>query len=414
MCIFPSAGLDLHKSVQFPGLSKFSPYKKNPSIYIHIPFCGFKCDYCDFYSVPCRGAKETIPDVIPGILHQLAMLDSVLNPPGYTTVYIGGGTPNVLSIGQLELLIRGITPLVERSEKAGVGEGEWTVELNPEYITEEYIRLFADYPVSRISIGVQSFQDRYLRRIGRHCTSAQIQEALKITDKLWKGDVSIDLLCCMPGQTEKDANDDIHEALQHNPEHISYYTLTLEKGTPLAEAVAKRDLEYPDEQQQLFLWEKGKSLLEAEGYMRYEVSNFSLPGKECRHNLHYWEMDPYAGCGPGAVSTFPVGRTALRYETRRQISGRVVVDCEEIDEKAFLLEYIMMGFRMTRGIEKEKFRTVFGDNFSRIFNAELQKWKDRHLVAEDAEHIALTDGGIIVLNSIILDAAVAIDNIFTA
>ncbi len=207
---------------------------------------------------------------------------------------------------------------------------------------------------------------------------------------------------------------DIGSALRYRPGHISYYTLTVEEGTPLAAAAAKGELDYPDEETALRLWETGKALLASAGYAQYEVSNFALPGKVSRHNIHYWEMDPYIGCGPGAVSTIPTGGGALRYETKRILSEELEVELEHVDARTFLLEYLMMGFRMTRGIAKEKFRTTFNREFGDIFGSELENWKSAGLACENDGFVRVTDAGQRVLNRIVLEAAVGIDNFRTA
>jgi oxygen-independent coproporphyrinogen III oxidase len=399
--------LELPESGQFTELGTLAPYNGTPSVYIHVPFCGVKCGYCDFYSVPFDPAGHA--GIIDAILRQLRSYGDLLRPAGYSTVYIGGGTPNILPPRQFQHLVEGIAAYI------GPRNGEeWTVELNPEYVTEDYIRLLSDSPVTRISVGVQSFSDNLLRRIGRRCTARQAENALEMISKLYTGEINIDLLCCIPGQREAETAADIGSALRYSPGHISYYTLTVEEGTPLAAAEAKGGLDYPDEETSLRLWETGKALLASAGYTQYEVSNFALPGKESRHNMHYWEMDPYIGCGPGAVSTIPTGGGALRYETKRILSKELEVEPERVDARTFLLEYLMMGFRMTRGIAKKKFRTIFNREFGDIFGSELESWKRAGLASENDGFVRVTDAGQRVLNRIVLEAAVGIDNFRTA
>jgi oxygen-independent coproporphyrinogen III oxidase len=401
--------LELPESCQFAELRTLAPYGGTPAVYIHVPFCGVKCGYCDFYSLPFDADTAGHAEIIDAILRQLRGFGDVLQPAGYSTVYIGGGTPNILPPRQFQHLVEGTAACV------GPRNGEeWTVELNPEYVSEEYIRLLEDSPVTRISVGVQSFSDNLLRRIGRRCTARQAEIALEMISKRYTGEVSIDLLCCIPGQREAETAADIASAVCYSPGHISYYTLTVEEGTPLAAAAAKGGLDYPDEETSLRLWETGKECLTSAGYAQYEVSNFALPGKECRHNIHYWEMDPYIGCGPGAVSTIPTGRGAFRYETKRTLSDELEVELERIDARTFLLEYLMMGFRMTRGIAKERFRTTFNREFGDIFDSELERWKSAGLVCENDSFVRVTEAGQRVVNRIVLEAAVGIDNFWTA
>ncbi len=187
--------MELPESGQLKELGKLAPYGGTPSVYIHVPFCGVKCGYCDFYSVPFDAAGHA--GIIDAILRQLRAYGDLLRPAGYSTVYIGGGTPNILPPRQFQYLVEGIAAYI------GPRNGEeWTVELNPEYITEDYIRLLSDSPVTRISVGVQSFSDNLLRRIGRRCTARQAENALEMISTLYTGGISIDLLCCIPGQRE--------------------------------------------------------------------------------------------------------------------------------------------------------------------------------------------------------------------
>lgn len=397
----------------FAELSELAPYDKSPALYVHIPFCAAKCGYCDFFSVPFR--RDMSMELIAAVHRQLAAFDAALQPAEYATVFIGGGTPNVLPITQFEKLLNGILPYAQKSAAAASAglKKEWTVEMNPEYVSEEYIRMLKNYPVNRISLGVQSFSGSFLAALGRRCSEKQVRIALDRILKLWGRDLSIDLLCAVPGQAADDAAADIEAALEYRPAHISYYTLTFEEGTPLAAAAESGATAVPGEEEQLLLWRTGMELLRRAGYKRYEVSNFALEGKECLHNIHYWEMDPYIGCGPGAVSTIPAGAIAYRYAVKKRIGKELKIEREEVGEDSFLLEYIMMGLRKTGGIDKDKFFSVFHRDFMHFFDRELHKWKKAGLAAENETSVYLTGPGLSVMNALVTEAALAIEKKLT-
>lgn len=388
--------------MDLPDLSDFVLPGAGPALYLHIPFCSRKCSYCDFFSIPY--SDEICAEVIPGILSQIDTFHKALLPDSYDTLYIGGGTPNILSPGNFEALLKGILPYVSKSLPP-----EWTVELNPEHIDAEYLEILSAFPVTRISLGIQSFHDHLLERIGRNSSREINRRALETIRTSWSGDVSTDILCGIPGQREEEIDADIDILGEYAPDHVSLYTLTVEEGTPLA-SMAERGIVVPlEEERQLLLWKRAMEGLKDAGYERYEISNFSLPGKECRHNIHYWEMDPYIGCGPGAVSTLRGGSELLRIETERRAVRTPRLHFERIDRKSFMLEYLMMGFRMLRGIRKSKFQTIFSGSFNSLFREELNRFKEDELMGEDENTVYMTDRGLEILNRVLLEFAVHID-----
>ena len=347
------------------------------SLYFHIPFCTSKCSYCDFYSIT---DYSTCPVLFRSLEQELAE-DFLLTENAETaSVYIGGGTPDSVDIRYLASLIKAIN-------KTGVREGtEWTIEANPEHITPDFIALVNDTPVTRLSIGVQSFNERNLRILGRNAGLAQTFRGVDLACHSFCGEINIDLISEIPEQTLSSSLSDIKHAAEKGVSHISRYTLTLEEDTELY----ARYLETENENDQIY--EAGIAYLEELGYGRYEISNFAKPGKECRHNLRYWHMDPYLGFGPSSVSTVgPVtldgygtlghwirrehGRSVQKYiDESKSTACRQRFQLEDagglwrlIEWKDLLYEQFIMGLRVKEGIEVNTVQARFPDNFYEVF-----------------------------------------------
>ncbi len=394
-CISLSNGLENSKN---PGLTlQHTPV----SLYIHVPLCSRKCRYCDFYSVPYK--DELGPKLIRQIIAQLSEFDAEFHPQQYTTIYIGGGTPNILPTRAFRSLLGGIY------QYSGDRSKEWTVELNPEYVSPQNIDLLSEFPVTRISIGIQSFNESLLKTLGRNSTKEKNIRAMKIIQERWKGELNLDLLCAIPGQTENDLYRDIRQTIDYAPDHVSLYTLTVEGGTPMADLVADGSVILPPEEEQLKIWTDGMKMLESAGYYRYEISNYARLGKKCQHNIRYWEMEPYLGCGPGAVSTLKIGDTAVRLHVEETLKNDPVVKHEIVSRNDFMLEYIMMGLRLRRGIGKVRFKDIWKTAFTEIFADEMPRWKQNGLIEENEEYVYATIEGMYVLDTIILEAALAIE-----
>ena len=267
------------------------------SLYIHVPFCNSKCSYCDFFSLENIDFKQK-KAVTDSTVEQIRYFSEKYSFRTIDTVYIGGGTPTSLPPSLLEKLVYSITDLTGDEIK------EFSIEINPETVDEELLIFLEDSPITRLSIGIQSFNDKHLKILGRNCTSGKGKHALDLLKNTEK-DINIDLISSIPGQTLQESINDINEAFSFSPSHISLYSLTIEENTPIAEKINSKDID--DE-----VWIKASEYLKSSGFDHYEISNFSLPGKQCLHNLNYWNMNPYIGCGPAAVSTVIINNTPFR------------------------------------------------------------------------------------------------------
>jgi len=317
-------------------------------LYVHVPFCARRCPYCDFYSI---SALELVPRYVAGLADE-ARLAAPSWPGPFETLYIGGGSPSLLNRQGLTGLLAALAPL-DLSQLREV-----TLEANPEDVGPEQADLWAEAGVTRVSLGVQSLDGRWLGEVlGRdHSPDQTLEAAALLKDRPFA--LSLDLIYGLPSQAPADWGRDLTRALELDPVHLSTYSLTVEQGTPLARSIEARLLPPPpppDKMAELFLL-SGQVLAEA-GFRRYEVSNFAKAGEECRHNLKYWRRKPYLGLGPAAHSFDGWRRWANVSSVRRWLSAlaagaRPLAFEETPDEKAVRLEQVMLGLRLAEGVPK--------------------------------------------------------------
>jgi len=370
------------------------------ALYIHIPFCSRKCDYCDFFSVTDYSLSG---EVIRRIAGQAAQETERYGIRRFETVYLGGGTPGSLETGQIRRLL-------EEIRRIGGGElpHEVTLECNPENITEGKLADWSAAGVSRISLGIQTFQDRFLKLAGRNSSRDRIVRALDILGDRQDLALSLDLIQGLPGMGREDQLRDLAEAAARKPEHVSWYTLTLEEGTVLHDQWEKRRGAVLTGEEAERVWQEGCRLLEREGYGRYEVSNFARPGERCGHNMAYWEMRPFLGCGPGAVSMLPEpegGVSRFRRAPDAAVFARGEFgscDREKIGPRDFLKDFLLMGLRVTDGIDLGRFARIFGVPAEDVFPGTLDSFgKSGHLTLRGGR-LAASGAGLDILNTILI------------
>jgi len=321
---------------------------------------------------------------------------------GYTTAYVGGGTPTALPLFLLSRLLKGIAEL-----GGNRGFREWTVEANPESLTSDTLSLFADLGVDRISLGIQSREAAALAAVERITKPAQIYRALELVSTEWKGGFSADLIAGLPGQTPKGLQSDIEDVVSAGADHLSIYELTLEEGTPLAFNVRRGSVQLPKEALAEDLWEAAKEGCASAGLARYEVSNWARPGSECLHNMQYWRSGAWIGAGPSAVSSFPLqGGGSLRIEEGRdheayiRNSGSLARE-EKIPPVTAAFETIMMAFRTRDGIDEQAFQERFGVALEELLGETLKKWGI--LLLRGVRGPAPSDRLLDILNRFLLD-----------
>jgi len=393
------------------------------SLYVHVPFCASKCRYCDFFSVPVsreEGSDGLAARVVDETLAQLDRFRELAPPVRFETVYVGGGTPSVLPHGLLDLLL---------GRLAGLEPVEWTVEANPESLDREFLAACSRAGVTRLSVGLQSMDDRLLAALGRPGTVGDNRRGLDLIADAWTGDVSLDLIAGIPGQSREGLLAGIADVTARCG-HASLYALTVEPGTPFAALVEAGSIVLEARDHYDELWLAGRAALEAAGLHQYEVSNFAREGKECRHNLRYWHLEPYLGVGPGAVSTLPPDLAAVLTGTRirapvirlanprdldaffagaEPLSGAPWgIEAEAITGISFVLETLMMGLRLRRGISAESFGRRFGADIELLAPGLWRRWTDRGFAAPQADRLLLTARGLLILDPLLRELAGAL------
>ncbi len=393
----------MEKSYFDTGLLKGSE-NRNISLYIHIPFCAAKCDYCDFFSVPFD--RETAEIVLQEIVNQCGFYLEYIRAEKIETLYFGGGTPSVIQPEQMYRFIQKLYALFPNKPE------EVTIETNPESLTTMHLDAYREAGVSRISVGVQSIQGASLELLGRPGTGEDNLRALSMLHSHWKGDLNVDLLCGIPGESIDNLEKTIRTLLGYNPGHISLYTLTVHDGTALRDNIANGVIIPKEENELLEEWRAGINILLNAGYERYEVSNFALPDNQCRHNLRYWRLLSYLGCGPGACSTIFSDNLPVRIETAKEIqqfcAGRSAANgpwsasVSLLDANEYLLEYLLMGLRLKRGIVLQDFKERFGSRLLDLLLELSQENEYKGLLAVDDEKASCTEGGIEILDTILV------------
>ena len=358
-----------------------------PSLYIHVPFCRSRCSYCDFHSsllpnyrtcvVKDRDSNfqaGKIESWFKAIEMHLGALQQNSAWIPYSTVYIGGGTPSALPVGVLKDLLR----MVERSwigrnargSKAArastpeLSEAEWTIECNPDDLSGSMLDSFKTCGVNRISLGVQSLEDTVRQSVGRRGHASEILSILGKLIPQWKRAWSTDFMYGLPGQSVGGLARDIRRIVELGAGHISLYQLTLEEGTPLALQVRGGMVRLPDPDLAADQYSAAAELLTSAGFLRYEVSNWALPGQECRHNLHYWGLDNWDALGPSGVSNRLEGASFVRGQNPADNEVYASdplgsVELTRVDGKDAMFEFLMMALRTREGFSLQGFSDIF-------------------------------------------------------
>ncbi len=354
------------------------------SLYIHIPYCVSKCDYCDFFSVPC--GKNPVPDgYVSALCREISFR---LSGADAGTIYIGGGTPSLLSCAQLERIVSAIYGSARIADNA-----EFTVEVNPDDVTADLLSCLRRMGVNRLSCGVQSLCADALAGVRRRAGPDEVVSALELVRSGWDGRFSIDMISGLPGEAAGSFISSLEEILRFGPDHVSVYSLTVEEGTPLGRRIESGAQGYDPEAADS-MWISARDFLESHGFIQYEVSNFCLPGSECRHNLAYWNHVPYIGCGSGAVgTTYYSDGSGLRVTSTSDLAAYIAFwnSCapdgirkppqqeERIPVPVSEFEFFMTGLRQPRGVTGRGFRSIFGRDVPEDAVSVFRKWQDRGL-----------------------------------
>ena len=360
-------------------------------LYLHIPFCVSKCPYCDFYSVTATDLQ--LDDYTNALTRALTDWAAQTEETA-DTLYFGGGTPSLLGGKRLAQLTKTARRLFSISDDA-----EITLEANPGDALDEVFSAFAAVGGNRLSLGMQSTNDRQLVVLGRRHSVSQTEAAIHAAQRAGITNYSLDLMLGTPEQTEDDIAHAVSCCEQWGASHVSAYLLKLENGTPFASSPPP----LPDEDATVALYHTAAEALEGHGYRQYEISNFARPGFESRHNMKYWNLDPYLGIGPSAHSFWGGKRFAYARSLTDFLSGKPPIaesDSSTAIAEGSAEEYAMLRLRLTEGLREEDFVVRFGIPIPAAWRAEAEQLP-ASLLHVDADGIRLTRDGFLVSNAII-------------
>jgi oxygen-independent coproporphyrinogen III oxidase len=360
---------------------------KAKSLYIHIPFCQHICEYCDFVRV---GYHHDLAD---RFLERCKQDLSHRQGETFETVYIGGGTPSALSLDQLNRLLKMIKPYLSSN-------CEFTIEANPENFSEDKIRLCVEYGVNRVSLGVQSVQSRLLQLIGRKHTLEDAENVIFLLRKHGIDNISADGMYGLPSQTLNDFKQTLNWLIDQHLPHVSLYALTIEPNS----AFGRKHIKSIDNSLEGEFYQMAQDILGSAGYQHYEISNFCQKGKESRHNLTYWHYEDFVAIGPGAAGKenhrrYTITKSIHRYLTEGPVFDENIV-LSEIDE---MFEFVMMGLRLKKGIERKRFSDRFGISIESVFNEAIQKNIEKGWLILSDTHVYPSDEGRLFLHDLLID-----------
>ena len=381
--------------------------KKNVGIYIHIPFCKRKCEYCDFKSY--EGKEALVEKYVKWLKYELKEVGEG-NRKDYEnhtdkliivkTIYIGGGTPSLID----EIYVSQIMDVIKENYILS-DDVEVTIEVNPGTVTEGKLKAYKKSKINRLSIGLQETHNNILKALGRIHTYEEFINTYNIARKVGFENINIDLMLGLPKQSIEDLKLSIKEIIKLNPEHISVYSLIIEEGTPFYKKIEANELELPKEEVERKMYWYVKKELEKSGYIHYEISNFAKKGYESKHNLACWNQEEYIGFGVAAHSYTnnvrysnidDIEQYIKNFETNKEIDNFVFHEKQNKESK--MKEYMMLGLRKINGISIQEFKNRFASNPIFVYRSELEKLVDKQLIEIDGNIIKLTNKGLDLAN----------------
>lgn len=375
-------------------------------LYIHIPFCVKKCDYCDFLSFAAD--EQTQKSYVAALQKELAFYGAKYKDRRITTIFIGGGTPSWLKEDYMQAIMETVYHYFSVEQDA-----EITIECNPGTITEHKFEVYRRIGINRLSIGLQSVHNEELKILGRIHTFEQFLKTYDMARKHGFSNINIDLMSSLPGQTPEIFCDSLYQVLKLKPEHISAYSLIIEKGTPFYElyrfdavkqAAGMQTESLPTEEEEYQTTKMTQHILKEAGYHWYEISNFAKPGYECRHNIGYWKRVDYLGVGLGASSLID----NVRYSNTRDLYTYLSVPADSLHETAEQItrneqmeEFMFLGLRMRDGFYREEFTQAFGIPIEAVYGDALNHLQKEELLLKREGRIYLTDKGMDLNNYVV-------------
>ena len=377
--------------------------KKELELYIHIPFCVRKCSYCDFLSAPAT--EQTREAYMAALFAEIGGRAKDYSDRTVTSIFIGGGTPSLLSGEQIGQLMDRI-----REQFAMAQDAEITMEVNPGTASAEKLRNFYTAGINRLSIGMQSAQAEELKNLGRIHDFEGFCQVYREAVEAGFTNINVDIMSGLPGQTLASYRDTLEKVLhlEPMPQHISAYSLIVEEGTPFAAMAERGELPLPEEETERAMYEETIEVLAKYGFHRYEISNYAKAGCECRHNEGYWQRKDYLGLGLGAASLLGKERFSNTSDMQEYLKNssapeKIRKNRELLTREDEMAEFMFLGLRMTQGVSKKEFQEYFGTAIENIYGEVLKKYKKQGLLLEESGRIFLSREGIHVSNAVMAD-----------
>ena len=377
-----------------------SEITRQKGIYIHIPFCISKCIYCDFCSAPAD--DETKEHYVDALCREIAVAGERAEAEGdkrkISTIFFGGGTPSILHSALLIKIMNAV-----RGAFTVADDAEITVECNPGTLSKSKLATYKDIGVNRLSIGLQSPNNRELKNLGRIHTYEQFEESYIEARLAGFDNINVDIMSAIPNQTVAGYEDNLRKIIALKTEHISAYSLIVEEGTPLYNMVERTHGKIlPSEDEDREMYAMTKVMLADAGYSRYEISNYAKSGRECRHNISYWERADYLGFGVAAASLLGKRRFTNTLDVASYIANPIDNHSEEqlLTLNDEMEEYMFLGLRMMKGVDTERFGELFGKSFDELYGEITARQIEQGLMVRDGKRVRLTDIGIDISNTV--------------
>lgn len=363
-------------------------------VYVHIPFCIKKCDYCDFISYSNK--FEMQEEYINKLIEEIKDNKDLLKKNEITTIYIGGGTPSSIKPELIKKVLNKIYEIADIKNKENV---EITIEVNPGTVTKNNLQMYKNCGINRLSIGLQSTNNKLLNEIGRIHNYEQFLNTYNWAVDAGFTNINVDLMLGLPNQSILDLKESLEKIinLKTSPKHISVYSLIVEEGTKIEEKINNGELKLPEEADERNQYKYTKNYLELNEYNHYEISNYAKPGYESKHNMNCWEQKQYVGVGLAAHSYVNGCRYSNTCDLEEYLNKKSK-DVKNIHEEQTLedmkKEYMLLGLRKVEGVSITKFKEKFGENPIYLFRNELQKLVEEGLIEIDLDNIKLTNKGL--------------------
>ncbi len=377
---------------------------KNISIYVHIPFCVSKCNYCDFISY--ADMNSIVPLYFNALRQEIQVKLAEVNVEEQyicRSIFFGGGTPSYVDSQYIRDVLKTIQSKISLSNDC-----EITIEANPGTITEDKLNSYLLSGVNRISVGLQAWQDRLLNYMGRAHDITQFIDNIEKIKKLGFNNINVDLIYGLPTQTFKEWQETLNEVARLGINHISCYSLKLEEGTNWYERYQKRELPEIDEDLEREMYRYAQELFAKQEILQYEISNFAKVGWECKHNIVYWTLEEYLGFGAGAHSYINQTRYSniadlKEYVDRTEANSDIIAETIRISMQESIIEYIILGLRLNKGVSLNEFKRLFGLSLSELFYNQIERLTKQGLVYIDKHTIRLTRKGLDFANQAFIE-----------